>query len=104
MLLGQWPGIEERFARRNANAAHLTARLKDVPGIRPQKLYKGTESGSFYLYATSYLKEHFNNVDRDTFLKAVRAEGVSLSPYIKNGLHREPWIEHILAQRLYKKM
>ena len=104
VLLGQWPGIEERFARRNANAAHLTARLKDVPGIRPQKLYDGTGKGSFYLYATSYLKEHFNDVDRDTFLKALRAEGVSLSPYIKNGLHREPWIEHILAQPVYKKM
>ena len=104
VLLGQWPGIHERFARRNANAAHLTARLKDVPGIRPQKLYEGTDSGSFYLYSTSYLKEHFNGVNRDTFLKAVSAEGVSLSPYIKNGLHREPWIEHILAQPVYKKM
>ncbi len=104
VLLGQWPGIEERFARRNANAAHLTARLKDVPGIRPQKLYEGTTSGSFYLYSMSYLKEHFNDVDRDTFLKAVRAEGVSLSPYIKNGLHKEPWIEHILSRPVYKKM
>ena len=104
VLLGQWPGIKERFARRNANAAHLTARLKDVPGIRPQKLYKGTTNGSFYLYPMSYLKEEFGDVDRDTFLKALRAEGVSLSPYIKNGLHREPWIEHILSRTVYKKM
>ncbi len=104
VLLGQWPGIEERFARRNANAAHLTARLKDVPGIRPQKLYERTTSGSFYLYPMSYLKEQFGDVDRDTFLKALRAEGVSLSPYIKNGLHKEPWIEHILGRPVYKKM
>ena len=103
-LLGQWSGIHGRFKRRNENAAHLTARIKDVPGIRPQKLYEGTTSGSYYLYATSYLKEHFNNVDRATFLKARRAEGVSLSPYIKNGLHREPWIEHILKQPVYTKM
>jgi dTDP-4-amino-4,6-dideoxygalactose transaminase len=104
VLLGQWAGIQDRFARRNSNAAHLTARLKDAPGIRPQKLYEGTESGSFYLYAMSYLKEHFNDVDRDTFLKALRAEGVNLSPYIKNGLHREPWIDHILSRPVYKKM
>jgi len=104
VLLGQWPGIFERFERRNQNAAHLTAGLKDIPAIRPQKLYEGTASGSFYLYATSYLKEHFNDVPRSVFLKAVAAEGVSLSPYIAQGLHREPWIDHILAQPVYTKM
>jgi len=85
-LLGQWPGIIERFKRRNENAAHLTSRLKDVPGILPQKLYDGTNSGSWYLYPMSY------------------REGVGLSPYIAKGLHREPWIEHILNQPVYKKM
>jgi dTDP-4-amino-4,6-dideoxygalactose transaminase len=104
VLLGQLPGIQERFARRNENAAHLTARLKDVPGILPQKLYPGTASGSFYLYAMSYRKEHFNDADRSKFLKAVAAEGVSLSPYIARGLHLEPWIEHILERPVYKKM
>jgi perosamine synthetase len=104
VLLGQWSGIMERFKRRNENAAYLTERIKDVPGIRPQKWYEGTTSGSYYLYATSYLKEHFNGVKRATFLKAMAAEGVSLSPYIKQGLHREPWIEHILSQPVYKKM
>ncbi|MEE9365730.1 MAG: DegT/DnrJ/EryC1/StrS family aminotransferase [Dehalococcoidales bacterium] len=103
-LLGQWDGIQERFARRNENAAYLTSRIKDIPGIIPQKLYKGTTKGSFYLYAMSYRKEHFNGVDRSTFLKALRAEGVSLSPYIRNGLHREPWIEHILNLKVYKQM
>jgi len=103
-LLGQWPGITERYERRNENAAYLTSRLKDVPGILPQKLYDGTNSGSWYLYPMSYRKEHFNDVDRSKFLKAVAAEGVGLSPYIANGLHREPWIEHILNQPVYKKM
>jgi len=103
-LLGQWPGIMERFKRRNENAAHLTMRLKDVPGILPQKLYDGTNSGSFYIYAMSYRKEHFNGADRSKFLKAMAAEGISLSPYIANGLHREPWIEHILNKPVYKKM
>ena len=51
VLLGQWPGVQERFLRRNENAAHLTARLKGFPGVVPQKLYEGTASGSFYLYA-----------------------------------------------------
>ncbi|MBL7153501.1 MAG: DegT/DnrJ/EryC1/StrS family aminotransferase [Phycisphaerae bacterium] len=104
VLLGQLSGVQERFARRNKNAAYLTSRLKDVPGIVPQKLYRGTASGSFYLYPMSYLKKHFNGADRSKFLKAVSAEGVSLSPYIRQGLHKEPWIDHILSQKVYKKM
>ncbi|MCH8121160.1 MAG: DegT/DnrJ/EryC1/StrS family aminotransferase [Planctomycetes bacterium] len=104
VLLGQWGGIEERFARRNENAAHLTSRLKDVPGIFPQKLYEGTASGSFYIYAMTYRKEYFNNADRNKFLKALSAEGVSLGAYIGQGLHKEPWVEHILSSKVYKKM
>jgi len=104
VLLGQWGGVHERFARRNENADHLTSRLKDIPGISPQKLYEGTTNGSFYIYAMTYRKEHFNNADRSKFLKALRAEGISLSAYITQGLHKEPWVEHILSSRVYKKM
>jgi dTDP-4-amino-4,6-dideoxygalactose transaminase len=103
VLLAQLAGAQERFVRRNQNAAHLTARLKGCPGIVPQKLYEGTASGSFYLYAMSYQKEHFNDVDRSRFLKAVSAEGVSLSSYIERGLHREPWIDHIVKTKAYQK-
>jgi perosamine synthetase len=104
VLLGQLPGVQERFARRNRNAARLTSRLKDIPGLVPQKLYEGTASGSFYLYAMSYQKERFNGVDRGVFLKALNAEGVPLSPYIQQGLHKEPWIDHILKSKVYTKM
>jgi len=104
VLLGQWGGIEERFARRNENAAYLTSRLKDIPGISPQKLYEGTASGSFYIYAMTYRKEYFNDVDRSKFLKALSAEGISLSTYIAQGLHKEPWVEHVLSSKVYQKM
>ena len=104
VLLGQLPGVQERFARRNENAAYLTSRLKDVPGISPQKLYEGTASGSFYLYPMTYHKEHFNDADRSLFLKAVRAEGISLDGYIAQGLHKEPWVNHILNSKVYQKM
>jgi dTDP-4-amino-4,6-dideoxygalactose transaminase len=103
LLLAQLAGAQERFRRRNENAARLTARLKECPGVVPQKLYPGTASGSFYLYAMSYKKEHFNNVERSRFLKAVAAEGVGLSPYIERGLHREPWVDHIVKTKAYEK-
>lgn len=104
ILLGQLESVRERFERRNANAAYLTKKLKDLPGLKPQKLYPGTESGSFYLYTMSYRKEHFNDAPRSVFLKAMQLEGISLSPYIGQGLHREPWVDHILKQKVYTRM
>ena len=103
VLLAQLAGAQERYLRRNENAAYLTSRLKGCPGIVPQKLYEGTKSGSFYLYSMSYKKEHFNNIERSRFLKAVDAEGVGLSPYIDRGLHREPWVSHIVKTKAYQK-
>jgi len=52
----------------------------------------------------SYHKEHLNGIDRATFLKALNAEGVNLSPYIERGLHREPWIENVLKTTVYQTM
>lgn len=101
VLLGQLPTARARFQRRNENAQYLRSKLADFPGLVPQKLYEGTESGAYYLFPMSYHKEHFGGVDRGAFLKAIAAEGVVLSPYIGNGLHKEPWVEHILSQRVY---
>jgi len=104
VLLGQLPGAIERWRRRNENAAYLTKRLKDIPGLTPQKLYPGTDSGSFYLYTMSYHKEQFDGVSRATFLKALNAEGISLREYIPQGLHKEPWIDQIVKSKSYQKM
>ncbi len=104
ILLGQMAGVKERFAIRNRNAAYLSSKLKKFPGLIPQKLYPGTKSGSFYLYPMTYKKEYFNNAERSKFLKALSAEGISFSPYISNGLHKEPWTEFILNLDVYKKM
>jgi dTDP-4-amino-4,6-dideoxygalactose transaminase len=103
VLLGQLVGVHERFQRRNENAAYLNSRLKGCSGVVPQKLYEGTRSGSFYLYALSYKKENFKGVNRARFLKAIDAEGVSLSPYIEHGLHKEPWADNILKTTAYRK-
>lgn len=104
ILLGQLPGVRERHEIRNRNAKYLAEKLKDCPGLVPQKLYEGTTAGSFYLYTWSYKKDHFNNAPRDKFFKAIAAEGISLSPYITNGLHKEPWTDHIQTLPEYRKM
>ena len=104
ILLGQLPTVLERHALRNKNAKYLTSKIKDIPGISPQKLYEGTEEGSWYLYSMNYDKREYNGVDRGKYLKALAAEGITLSPYISNGLHKEPWVDNIIDRRVYKQM
>lgn len=104
VLLGQLPTVLERHKKRNENARYLTSKIKDIPGFTPQKLYEGTTEGSFYLYAMSYDKSKLNNASRASVIRALDAEGLTLSPYIANGLHKEPWIENILGRDVYKKM
>ncbi|MES2872907.1 MAG: DegT/DnrJ/EryC1/StrS family aminotransferase [Bacteroidota bacterium] len=104
ILMGQIGSARARFQKRNENANYLISKLKGFGGLVPQKQYPGTESGGYYHFAMSYHKEHFNNVERSRFLKAVFAEGVNLSPYIARGLHIEPWIDHIKGLKEYQKM
>lgn len=102
VLLGQLDDAKKRFEIRNANANYLSDKLKNIPGLTPQKQYEGTESGSYYNYAMKFDAEKFG-VDREVFLKAVRAEGIPFTSYIREGLHRAPWVETVLNQPVYKR-
>lgn len=104
ILIAQLAGAKERFEQRNENANYLSSRLKGFSGLVPQKHYPGTESGSYYHYAMTFHKEHWNGASRTQFLKAINAEGIGFGSYIKSGLHREPWVDHILGLKVYKSM
>jgi perosamine synthetase len=105
VLLGQLDGVKERFAIRNRNADYLASKLKDFPGLVPQKQYEGTGNSSRYYYAMSYRKEHFNNADCSKFLKALSAEGIGFSTMYNNTtLNKQPWTDHILTLKVYQKM
>lgn len=102
-LLGQLSGMEGRLNTRNDNAEYLTSKLKDIPAFVPQKKYKGTGRSTYWRYAVSYKKEHMNNVSIDEVSKALRAEGIPMTPYIRNGFHKQgPWNEYILNMNVYK--
>ena len=105
LLLPQFDNVKELFNRRNENCYYMNSKLRDFPGIVPQKLYEGTGASSWHLYLTQYKKEHFNNADRSKFIDALRAEGITISAYIANGFHRSEVINnHILDLDVYKKM
>ncbi len=78
ILLNQMERLEAQTAKRIENANYLTSRIKDVPGIVSHKLYEGAKA-VYHLYPFRYKKEQFNNVPRNRFLAALRAEGIPCS-------------------------
>lgn len=104
VLLPQLLTHKQRHETRNKNATYLISKLKSFPGITTQKLYPGTGDGSYYLFAMSYKKDYFDGLPRDTMIKALRAEGIPVGPYLPTGLHKHGWVNHILEMNIYRKM
>ena len=103
ILMSQMKRILKDADIRLENALYLTSKIKEIPGIIPYKLAQGATRSAYHLYPFRYKKEHFNNMPRDKFLSALRAEGIPCSggygPQNKDGL-----IEEALNSRGYKRL
>jgi len=85
------------------NALYLTSKIKDIPGIIPYKLSDGATRSAYHLYPFRYKKEDFNDIPREKFLAALKAEGIPCAggygPQNKDGL-----IEEALNSPGYKRL
>lgn len=75
MLLQQIDKLQEETTRRQANAARLTAALKEIPGIAPARLPQDSRA-VWHLYPFRYDAQNFEGLPREKFIKAMRAEGI----------------------------
>ena len=103
LLLAQMTRWEVQSKRRSENAAYLTALLKDIPGISPAKLYEGTTNSAFHLYMFRYEKNHFADMERTNFLKALVAEGVPCSSGYGT-MNRDEYVTGLAENRHYLKI
>lgn len=69
--------LDKMNKKRKELAAYLTDGLKEIKGIAPHHIESYVTS-SFYFYGMNYDAEKVG-VDRETFVKAVRAEGIPLT-------------------------
>jgi len=103
ILMSQMKRIQKDADKRLENALYLDAKLKDIPGIIPYKLASGADRSAYHLYPFRYKKEHFDNLPRAKFLKALSAEGIQCSkgygPQYRDGL-----MEEALNSRGYKRL
>lgn len=78
--LTQLTRLEEQTKKRNENAAYLHSQMKTLPGIIPYRLYDHVTRAAFHLFPFHYKKEFFQDISKDEFIKALRAEGIPCSP------------------------
>jgi dTDP-4-amino-4,6-dideoxygalactose transaminase len=103
MLLSQMKRIQKDADLRLENALYLDSKLKEIPGIIPYKLVPGANRSAYHMYPFRYIKEEYNNVSKEKYLKALQAEGIPCSegygPQNTYGL-----IEEALNSRGYKRL
>ncbi|MCO6431383.1 MAG: DegT/DnrJ/EryC1/StrS family aminotransferase [Deltaproteobacteria bacterium] len=86
---------------RQANAAYLTEKLKDLPCLTPPKVRTGCEH-VYYLHAIRYDKERAG-VPRDKFIEALKAELPAIQGKEKEGHIRGSYVKPIYLQPMFQK-
>jgi len=79
LLLSQWTRFETQAQKRDANAAHLSKLLAEIPGIAPAKLAAGNTRNGWHLYMFRYDAARFSGLPRAKFLQALAKEGIAAS-------------------------
>jgi len=79
ILLSQMKRARSDADRRLENALYLDSKLKEIPGIIPYQLADGATRSAYHLYPFRYKKEFFDELPRERFLAALRAEGIPCS-------------------------
>jgi len=103
LLVSQMERIEEQSKTREENAAHLTGMLREIPGIRPARMYEGCTRNAYHLYMFRYDREQFAGLARGVFLKALAAEGIPCSGGY-SPLNKEPFLKNVLQSRGYQAL
>ena len=103
ILLAQMTRLEAQSKRRTQNAKYLTSMLREIPGIAPAKQYDGCTNNAYHLYMLRYNGEAFGGLKRDTFLKALSAEGIPCSGGY-SPLNSQAFLRTAVHSRGYKRL
>jgi len=103
VLLSQMKRARMDADKRLENALYLDSQLKEIPGIITYKLADGANRSAYHFYPFRYKKEYFENLPRERFMAALRAEGIpcmgGYGMQYHDGLVREA-----IDSRAYKRL
>ena len=101
LLTAQMTRLQEQARTRDANAAHLTDRLRQIPGITPARMYDGCTRNAYHLYMFRYDASRFAGLPRAAFIKALAAEGIPAQAGY-SPLNKQPFLEDVFSTPGFK--
>ncbi|HOX39069.1 MAG TPA: DegT/DnrJ/EryC1/StrS family aminotransferase [Candidatus Brocadiia bacterium] len=96
ILLSQLARLDAQLDLREANAKHLAAGLKKIPGVASIARDPRVTRWGFYYWNFHYRQDEFEGIPRDVFLKAVNAEGAPIGV----GAHGQPIYQNPLFRSM----
>ena len=103
ILLGQMGRYHEQREKRQRNAQYLTEKLSDIEGITPLLIPDYVTSHAYHLYVFRYSADAFGSLPRETFIKALTAEGIPCAKgYVP--IYREEFLERTLRLRKFEQI
>ena len=78
LLRSQMRRLPEQNRVRMENAEYLSDRLAEISGIRVLTRDPDVTRSSIHVYLARFISEEFEGLSRDSFIKAVEAEGIPL--------------------------
>lgn len=99
--LAQLKRLDAQTTLRNENATYLKSRIKDIPGIRPYRLYDNVTKAAFHLFPFRYDTQQFKGLSRADFLEALRAEDIPCSPGY-SALNTQSFLSETFKSKIYQ--
>lgn len=93
ILNEQLKKLDAQIEVRQRNAAYLSEKLAQIPGIRPLLRKPETTRHSYHLFAFRYDSTQFADVPRGHFLKALEAEGVPAVGGYSTPIYKYPFMQ-----------
>lgn len=103
MGFAQLKRLDDQTTTRNERASYLAVLLKQIPGIVPHKLNPGVTRGAYHFFPIRYQRSAFSDLSRESFLKALQAEGVpGWTGY--GALNKMPFLGNALRSKNFQRM
>jgi perosamine synthetase len=103
LLLAQYSRFNDQQDVRNANAQHLSAMLKKIPGITPAKLHGAKSRSGWHLYMFRYDARQFAGLPRAKFIQALAKADIQASSGY-GSLNTSPHVKAIAANPHYQRI
>jgi perosamine synthetase len=102
MLLQQFDKLREETVRRRQNAARLAASLREISGVTPARLPDNSQA-VWHLFPFRYDASRFQGLPRETFMRAMRAEGIPCGAGYREQ-YFDGLLDEAIASRGFKRL